>query len=406
MGISLTYTLECHSLSDDEPEPADEHYELQPVEDPVKAARALYNFEGKAEFRELTVEAGDELNILKEEAGDGWSLVRVSSGEIGLLTQTYYTCATSFLSAPLAVHGRNEPPISTITPQASFQHQSKPLSIVPQDTGEWTNPLPSFRQSLLRGKTLNRFSGFVTSGAEEWVLEGYVDPVIPSSSSSHQQISTEDSINDDNTRLSRLGLGKQTLALRLSGAYTMYSVTSLFSSATDESYDPYIPPISPTRITVQRRFSHFIVLHTSTKRLPGIALPPLPEKQYAGWFSAVLSRLVDRRLLLIDGVDEAQRRLSGAGPPDSSPAVWIPCWIRKTPAHVKKKKIAQAALNESPVFIKHLLRRGTRRYVTQGASRVTVPQRSARSAMGSTAFRPSDRLSSPSSRGSESLRKT
>ncbi|KAG1897768.1 uncharacterized protein F5891DRAFT_1241567 [Suillus fuscotomentosus] len=59
----------------------------------------------------------------------------------------------------------------------------------------------------------------------------------------------------------------------LSGAYTytMYSVTSLFSSATDESYDPYIPPISPTRITVQRRFSHFIVLHTSTRRLPGIA---------------------------------------------------------------------------------------------------------------------------------------
>ncbi|KAG2059654.1 hypothetical protein BDR06DRAFT_979790 [Suillus hirtellus] len=302
-----TEHLECHSLSDEEPEPADEHHELQPVEEPVKAAR-------QAESRELTVEAGDELNILKEEAGDGWSLVRVSSGEIGLLPQTYYTVSTDHTDRSMfvPVHGRNEPPISTITPQASFQHQSKPLSIVPQDTGEWTNPLPSFRQSLLRGKTLNRFSGFVTSGAEEWVLEGYVDPVTPSSSSSHQRISTEDSINDDN-RLSRLGLGeadrhyvdagpawqskvpkfrvlvhspsKRTSGL--SGAYTMYSVTSLFSSATDESYDPCIPPISPTRITVQRRFSHFIVLHTSlTRRLPGIALPPLPEKQYAGRFSA------------------------------------------------------------------------------------------------------------------------
>ncbi|KAG1902124.1 uncharacterized protein F5891DRAFT_1277218 [Suillus fuscotomentosus] len=86
-----TEHLECYSLSDDEPEPADEHHELQPVEEPVKAARALYQFEGKAEFRELTVEAGDELNILKEEVGDGWSMVRVSSGEIGLLPQTYYT---------------------------------------------------------------------------------------------------------------------------------------------------------------------------------------------------------------------------------------------------------------------------------------------------------------------------
>ncbi|KAG1823450.1 uncharacterized protein BJ212DRAFT_1262371 [Suillus subaureus] len=307
-----TEHLECCSLSDDELEPTDGHHELQPIEEIVKPARALYDFEGKAEFKELTVEAGDELNILKEEVGDGWSLVRASSGEIGLLPQTYYTCTTSFLSVPLAVHGRKQPSTSTITPQACPQEQSKSLSIVPQDTGEWTNPLPSFRQSLLRGKSLNRFSGFVTSGAEEWVLEGHVDPVASSSSISHQRISTEDSINDDN-RLSRLGLGeadrhyidagptwqpkvpkfrvlvhspsKRTSGL--SGAYTVYSVTSLFSSTTDESYDSCIPPIPPTRITVQRRFSHFIVLHTSlTRRLPGIALPPLPEKQYAGRFSA------------------------------------------------------------------------------------------------------------------------
>jgi sorting nexin-9/18/33 len=80
--------LEHGSLSDDEPEPSGE---LQPSEETAKAARALYDFKGKAEFRELAVEAGDELSILKEEAGDGWSLARVSSGEIGLLPQTYYT---------------------------------------------------------------------------------------------------------------------------------------------------------------------------------------------------------------------------------------------------------------------------------------------------------------------------
>jgi sorting nexin-9/18/33 len=86
-----TEHLECYSQSDDEPEPVDEPQDQQPIEETVKAARALYDFEGEAEFRELTVEAGDELNILKEEAGDGWSLVRASSGEIGLLPQTYYT---------------------------------------------------------------------------------------------------------------------------------------------------------------------------------------------------------------------------------------------------------------------------------------------------------------------------
>ncbi|KAG2355336.1 hypothetical protein BDR07DRAFT_1426489 [Suillus spraguei] len=135
------------------------------------------------------------------------------------------------------------------------------------------------------------------------------------------------------------------------------------------------------------------------------------------------------KLLLIEGVDEAERRLFGAGLPDSSPAVRLPgqskkrsrdthhrrpsgeweweemvgCWIRKTPAHVKKRGEITHVLHESPVFIKRLLRRGSRRYVVQGSSRVTVPHKSARFAMGSTASRARDRLSSPSSRESESF---
>ncbi|KAG2067987.1 hypothetical protein BDR04DRAFT_1103933 [Suillus decipiens] len=179
-----------------------------------RAARVLYDFEGKAGFREPTIEAGDD-----------WSLLRASSGEIGLLPQTYYMvstdhndrsmfvrfilpvkCMTSFLSTPLAIHRRKEPCASRIAPTL-LQEESKPVAIVPLGTGEWTIPLPCFRQSLLRGKKLNRFSRFATSGAEEWILEGYVDPVASISSSSHQRISTEDSINDDNG-LSRPGLGE------------------------------------------------------------------------------------------------------------------------------------------------------------------------------------------------------
>ena len=85
----------------------------------------------------------------------------------------------------------------------------------------------------------------------------------------------------------------------LSGAYTVYNVTSIFptiSPTTDwveipDPEDRHPPsstsPSSPTmRITVMRRFSHFVMLHTAlSRRLPGIALPPLPEKQYAGRFS-------------------------------------------------------------------------------------------------------------------------
>lgn len=57
----------------------------------TRPARALYAFEGKAEFRELQVEAGDELDVVKADVGHGWSLVRDATGEIGLLPQTYYT---------------------------------------------------------------------------------------------------------------------------------------------------------------------------------------------------------------------------------------------------------------------------------------------------------------------------
>lgn len=65
------------------------------IEDMTRPARALYSFEGKAEFRELTVAAGDELEVVKEDVGEGWSLVKDSTGEVGLLPQTYYTVRVS-----------------------------------------------------------------------------------------------------------------------------------------------------------------------------------------------------------------------------------------------------------------------------------------------------------------------
>lgn len=83
-SAAWTEHLERHSLSDEEPE-EDEDSKTEPG----RMARALYTFEGKPEFREITVEAGDALEILKEELGDGWSLVR-RNRETGLLPKTYY----------------------------------------------------------------------------------------------------------------------------------------------------------------------------------------------------------------------------------------------------------------------------------------------------------------------------
>ncbi|KAF7986303.1 hypothetical protein HWV62_35256 [Athelia sp. TMB] len=280
----------------------------------AKPARALYQFEGKPEFREMSlVEAGDAIGVIRENLADGWSLVRNDAGEVGLLPRTYYTFTADFTAAPTLElppapaqsQRRKEESTASLTPRGSVA-----VPIVPQTTGDW-RVFPSFRQSLLGGKSLNRFSNFVTSGAEEWVLKGSDAPLPPSQ---HEKLATDDSIADPEQRASRMGPGEADRHFvdvgpawmtklppfrvlvhspskrsdSLTGAYTVYSVTSLFqpTPALGEEDEEFAAPAEPARITVHRRFSHFVALHTALiRRLPGIALPPLPEKQYAGRFS-------------------------------------------------------------------------------------------------------------------------
>jgi sorting nexin-9/18/33 len=184
----------------------------------------------------------------------------------------------------------------------------------------------NFRQGLLGGKSLNRFSSFVTSGAEDYVLKGAsaskLDVPPPSIKHMFEASDDEDEVTNrmnaepakatDTTHPSEadqhfvdagpswrhkvppfqiLVHSPSKRTSMLSGAYTLYTVSSLFHPPTSESSDTVSADSvnsSPntSRITVHRRFSHFVALHTAlTRRLPGIALPPLPEKQYAGRFN-------------------------------------------------------------------------------------------------------------------------
>lgn len=79
------------ALSDDEDESSDEGEKSR-----GRPARALFAFEGKQEFRELTVRAGDSLVIIRDDAGDGWSVVK-HGREVGLLPKTYYTVSELFI---------------------------------------------------------------------------------------------------------------------------------------------------------------------------------------------------------------------------------------------------------------------------------------------------------------------
>ena len=137
------------------------------------------------------------------------------------------------------------------------------------------------------------------------------------------------------------------------------------------------------------------------------------------------SQDMERTKLLIDAVDEAERRLFGAGPSDSSPAIRMPgqikrsrgahyrrpsgewewepmvgCFIRKTPVHARKKRktAAQVDSHESPIFIQRLLRRGAQRYTSNGAT-ARLKFKSAKSTSGSTTCRASDSPCPPSLQG-------
>lgn len=193
----------------------------------------------------------------------------------------------------------------------------KASALVIQNTGEWRGPF----QGLLGGKSINRFSSFVTSGAEAFILSG--SPALELKGNGHSKEDTSASMFEANEeahlRLARLGLGEADChfvdagpswraktspfsvlvhspskrSSVLSGTYTIYSVTSIFPSVSPTDWvevpdpeDRHPPSPTSTRITVMRRFSHFVMLHAAlSRRLPGIALPPLPEKQYTGRFS-------------------------------------------------------------------------------------------------------------------------
>ncbi|VDC02799.1 unnamed protein product [Peniophora sp. CBMAI 1063] len=327
-----TSPQESPSLSDDEPD----EEEVEPEDIDGRAARVLHDFEGKPEFRELSASAGDEIEIMRLDVGEGWSLVRNMEGEMGLLPQSYYKIVVDFVAEPPdAPHTtsrfkKREASTNSLTPRNSPKRDALVVPdddgpIVMQTTGErMLASLPSFRQSLLGGKSLNRFSSFVTSGAEDYVLKGPPASEIVVPTIVHERVSSTDSdiieeeeeeepeasgstprrVSEADRHFVDAGPSWRAKvppfrimvhspskrASMLSGSFTVYSVTSLFhlpkSEAEDADGSDADEEAHATRITVHRRFSHFVVLHTAlTRRLPGIALPPLPEKQYAGRFN-------------------------------------------------------------------------------------------------------------------------
>jgi sorting nexin-9/18/33 len=118
-----------------------------------------------------TVSAGDILLILKVDLWDGWSLAKTTkqSRDPGLIPREYYVLTADFLpSATVSAFSRSADERAAALAE-THKPSIEPLQMQPTGYGY---SFPNIKERLLGGMSLNRFSSFVTTGAEDFVLNG------------------------------------------------------------------------------------------------------------------------------------------------------------------------------------------------------------------------------------------
>ncbi|CAG8578682.1 8825_t:CDS:10 [Paraglomus brasilianum] len=233
-----------------------------------RQARALYDFEGEPEFRELSFFAGDVLNVLREQLAEGWSMAE-KDGITGLVPDSYITYINEF----------NEVPPSTL---AAMRYQVGGISHAQSQV----HMNGSIRyNSIIGRRQLNRFSWFVTTGVEEYLLDDGNGQEIPQAKTSNDEEIEEVSESDkhyvqsgpswlEKAPIFKVLVHSPERRVKLGGMseYTIFHVTSLFPGG--------------IQVSVERRFSQFEWLYNMLcAKFGALVLPPLPEKQFAGRFN-------------------------------------------------------------------------------------------------------------------------
>ncbi|KAG0233717.1 hypothetical protein BGW41_001387 [Actinomortierella wolfii] len=269
----------------------------KPGQPPGWKVRGLYDFEGQTEYNELSFRAGDVMTVIKVGIAEGWSLAE-KDGAQGLVPESYVTYIHDF----------------SVSPEIQGHSHSGSTATAYSTLTSTTNP----RNSVFGKRQLNRFSWFVTTGVEEFLLTGgssstshatsgglygtrpvpanpstFNAPDTPESLRSKTSISRDDDdedadevtesdkhyiqsgpswqekvplfhvrVHDPETRRKMVGMQE----------YTVFQVTSTFPQGVS--------------VTVERRYSQFEWLYARLlNKFGALILPVLPEKQYAGRFS-------------------------------------------------------------------------------------------------------------------------
>lgn len=235
--------------------------------------RAIYDFEGDASQGELSFKAGDEIVVFRQDIGEGWWEGQVR-GKTGLFPESYIDLAdgesgeewedeqedwedrpppTAAAAIPFAGESSSDPP--------TLSSRSTATSLVTS-----TTPHPdNFGRATLR-RTVNRFSGFVKTGAESFILGALKEVHVDQPSSLHVQMTVDGIVWVPNPN------PYGSIVIQRNGIKTKFRGIKKFESL-------LISGAVPSG-AVERRYKHFEWLHARLqKKYSCVCVPPLPDRQ-------------------------------------------------------------------------------------------------------------------------------
>ncbi|KAI6651635.1 Sorting nexin-33-like [Oopsacas minuta] len=267
----------------------------------MSKGRVLYDFEGEENGGELRVNAGEEVKIIQHDVGDGWMEAELVNGIRGIVPISYI----QMLETPSSVVF-NSPPPPTAPPFATkqtqnndpewddewddnpqFQGQQRNQSYDNgQGTPSYLDPNPaagkdvSFEGShsteLQKSKSLkksyNRFSSFVRTGGEAYILGTTTTSKFAKSSKLFR------------IKQSKYGPAWEESLIPFTVSVTDPEKKSKFHGM--KTFIAYAVTPSNTNLSVIRRYKHYDWLHERLiEKFTCLSIPPLPDKQLTGRFN-------------------------------------------------------------------------------------------------------------------------
>ncbi|KAK5643229.1 hypothetical protein RI129_007074 [Pyrocoelia pectoralis] len=290
-------------------------------------AKALYDFTGEPNTAEMTITAGETLTVTRTDVGEGWWEGLNSQGKSGLFPQAYVEKEDSNsgpppMPAPVLLPqsfsddwgdaGGNqtsqdndgwdddwdEDPYSEIPSNNNMRQAQEGLYANENAMMQFSKGDPDTISEMSFGvdnkgtvtkKSFNRFSTFVKSGGESYILGTL-------------KVNVEES---NKITILKLDDGICCWApIQPSEAYTVIVASPKKESKLKglKSFIAYQLTPSFNKIQVSRRYKHFDWLHERlTEKFSLIAVPPLPDKQISGRYEEQF--IEHRRIQLQEFVD-------------------------------------------------------------------------------------------------------